>query len=36
MNESDNIAAPASAIGGAVTIIRLAGPQVLDIANRVW
>lgn len=36
MNQSDNIAAPASAVGGAVTVIRLAGPQVLDIANRVW
>ncbi|MBR7131051.1 MAG: tRNA uridine-5-carboxymethylaminomethyl(34) synthesis GTPase MnmE [Lentisphaeria bacterium] len=36
MNQSDNIAAPASAIGGAVTVIRLSGPQVLDIANRVW
>lgn len=36
MNQSDNIAAPATAIGGAVTIIRLSGPQVLEIANRVW
>ena len=36
MNESDNIAAVASAIGGAVTVIRLSGPGVLDIANNVW
>ncbi|MBE6388852.1 MAG: tRNA uridine-5-carboxymethylaminomethyl(34) synthesis GTPase MnmE [Lentisphaerae bacterium] len=36
MNQSDNITAFASAIGGAVTVIRLSGPQVLDIANRVW
>ena len=36
MNQSDNIAAPASAIGGAVTVIRLSGPQVLEIANKVW
>lgn len=36
MNQSDNIAAPASAVGGAVTVIRLSGPQVLEIANRVW
>lgn len=36
MNDSDNIAAPASAIGGAVTVIRLSGPGVLDIANQVW
>ena len=36
MNQSDNIAAPASAIGGAVTVIRLSGPDVLEIANKVW
>ena len=36
MNQSDNIAAPASAVGGAVTVIRLSGPDVLQIANRVW
>ncbi len=36
MNQSDNIAAPASAVGGAVTVIRLSGPGVLEIANRVW
>ena len=36
MNTSDNIAAPATAVGGAVTIIRLSGPGVLDIANKVW
>ena len=36
MNQSDNIAAPASAVGGAVTVIRLSGPGVLQIANQVW
>ena len=36
MNQSDNIAAPATAVGGAVTIIRLSGPGVLEIANKVW
>ena len=36
MNQSDNIAAPASAVGGAVTVIRLSGPGVLQIANSVW
>ena len=36
MNQSDNIAAPASAVGGAVTVIRLSGPGVLEIANKVW
>lgn len=36
MNQSDNIAAPASAVGGAVTVIRLSGPEVLEIANKVW
>jgi tRNA modification GTPase len=36
MNQADNIAAPASAVGGAVTVIRLSGPDVLAIANTVW
>jgi tRNA modification GTPase len=36
MNQADNIAAPASAVGGAVTVIRLSGPDVLQIANNVW
>ncbi len=36
MNTSDNIAAPASAIGGAVTVIRISGPDALNIGNRVW
>ena len=36
MNTRDNIAAPATAVGGAVTIIRLSGPDVLEIANKVW
>ncbi len=36
MNTQDNIAAPATAVGGAVNIIRLSGPDVLDIANNIW
>lgn len=36
MNTFDNITAPASAIGGAVTVIRISGPDALAIANRVW
>ena len=36
MNTQDNIAAPATAVGGAVNIIRLSGPDVLDIANSIW
>ena len=36
MNTQDNIAAPATAVGGAVNIIRLSGPDVLDIANKIW
>ncbi|MBO5822155.1 MAG: tRNA uridine-5-carboxymethylaminomethyl(34) synthesis GTPase MnmE [Lentisphaeria bacterium] len=36
MNQADNIAAPATAVGGAVNIIRLSGPDVLDIANKIW
>ena len=36
MNTFDNIAAPASAVGGAVTILRISGPEALSIANRVW
>ena len=36
MNTRDNIAAPATATGGAVTVIRLSGPGVLDIANSIW
>ena len=36
MNTSDTIAAPATAIGGAVTIIRIAGPGALTAGNTVW
>ena len=36
MNTTDTIVAPASAVGGAVTVIRLSGPGALDAANRVW
>lgn len=36
MNTSDNIAAPASAVGGAVTVIRISGPDALHIGNAVW
>ncbi len=36
MNTTDTIAAPASAIGGAITVIRIAGPDALKIGNAVW
>ena len=36
MNTADNIAAPASAVGGAVTVIRISGPDALSIGNTVW
>lgn len=36
MNTFDNIVAPATGIGGAITIIRLSGPEALTIAGRVW
>lgn len=36
MNTSDNIAAPASAVGGAITVIRISGPEALEIGNSVW
>ena len=36
MNTSDNIAAPATGIGGAISILRISGPDALAIGNRVW
>lgn len=36
MNTFDNIAAPATGIGGAVSIIRISGPDALAIGRRVW
>ncbi|MCQ2353150.1 MAG: tRNA uridine-5-carboxymethylaminomethyl(34) synthesis GTPase MnmE [Victivallaceae bacterium] len=36
MNTTDTIAAPASAVGGAVTVIRIAGPDALKVGNTVW
>lgn len=36
MNTFENIAAPASAVGGAVSIIRISGPDALAIAERIW
>ena len=36
MNTTDTIASPASAIGGAVTVIRISGPEALKIGNAVW
>jgi tRNA modification GTPase len=36
MNTHDTIAAPATAIGGAVTIIRISGQKTLEILNTVW
>ena len=36
MNTIDTIAAPASAVTGAVAVIRISGPDALAAANRVW
>ena len=36
MNTADTIAAPASATGGAITILRIAGPRALEIGREVW
>ncbi|MCQ2378638.1 MAG: tRNA uridine-5-carboxymethylaminomethyl(34) synthesis GTPase MnmE [Victivallaceae bacterium] len=36
MNTGDTIAALASAVGGAITVIRIAGPDALKIGNAVW
>lgn len=36
MNTTDTIAAPASAIGGAITVIRISGPEALQVGNAVW
>ena len=36
MNTVDTIAAPASAVGGAVTVIRISGPDSLNILKTVW
>lgn len=36
MNTADTIAAPASAVTGAVAVIRISGPDALAAANRVW
>ena len=36
MNTTDTIAAPASGTGGAVTIIRISGPDALSAAAAVW
>ncbi len=36
MNTFDNIAAPATGIGGAVSIIRISGPDALAIGRKLW
>ena len=36
MNTTDTIAAPASAVGGAVTVIRISGPEALTVLKKVW
>ncbi|MCQ2380056.1 MAG: tRNA uridine-5-carboxymethylaminomethyl(34) synthesis GTPase MnmE [Victivallaceae bacterium] len=36
MNTTDTIAAPASAVGGAITVIRISGPEALAVGNAVW
>lgn len=36
MNTVDTIAAPATAVGGAIAVIRISGPDALDLGNRIW
>ena len=36
MNTADTIAAPASAVGGAVTVIRISGPEAVAVLKKVW
>ena len=36
MNTTDTIAAPASAVGGAVTVIRISGPEAAAVLKKVW
>ena len=36
MNTFDNIVAPATGTGGAITILRISGPAALEIGNRIW
>ena len=36
MNRSDTICGPASAVGGAIAVIRIAGPRAIEIGNAVW
>ena len=36
MNTTDTITAPATGVGGAVTIIRVSGPDALACAGKVW
>ena len=36
MNTFDNIVAPATGTGGAITILRISGPEALEIGNRIW
>ena len=36
MNTGDTIAAPATGVGGAVTIIRISGKNAVECASKVW
>ncbi|MDR0931849.1 MAG: hypothetical protein LBM70_02380 [Victivallales bacterium] len=36
MNTFENIVAPATGVGGAISIIRLSGPDALAIGQSVW
>jgi len=36
MNTTDTICAPATAVGGAITVIRISGPEALAVGGRVW
>ena len=36
MNTTDTICAPATAIGGAIAVIRIAGPDTWPMLQKVW
>ncbi len=36
MNTLDTIAAPATAVGGAIAVIRISGPDAVAVGNRAW
>lgn len=36
MNTIDTICAPSTAVGGAIAVIRMAGPEALAVGRRIW